>query len=84
MVLSTFSVISGYYLKEILVGVGSPMFPGPMAEFVNTPATMLRVEWAPDWFKVGLMCLTLNCFAFPQMRLAFELEYPNNDASQYF
>lgn len=82
--LSILSITSGYFLKEILVGVGSPMFPGPMAEFVNLPATMLRAEWAPDWFKMGLMCLTLTCFTFPQTRLAFELDYPDGDASQHF
>lgn len=73
--LACFSITSGFFLRETLVGIGSAPFAGPMGDFVNSPAILLRVEFAETPFKVGLVYLSLSGFIYFNARWAKEGNY---------
>lgn len=55
VVLSLFSVVSGFVLKDTLAAPDLSVFPGVFSDFVLYPSLALRAEFAPVWFK----CLTI-------------------------
>lgn len=54
VILSVLSVISGYLLKDILVGPGNENFllTNSIEVFSTVPAFFSLVEWVPLWAKV--------------------------------
>lgn len=54
------------------MGIGSAPFAGPMGDFVNSPATLSRVEFATPPYKIGLLYLSLSGFIYLNNRLALD------------
>lgn len=64
VVLSFFSVVSGYVLKDALVAPDLSVFPGLFSEFVTYDNLALRAEFAPIWFKLITVSAAFSGFVY--------------------
>lgn len=75
VILSFFSVVSGYVLKDALVAPDLSVFPGVFADYVTYDNLSLRAEFAPFWFKGITLIAAFSGFFYFRLAYFWECEF---------